>query len=90
MIFHVRLPEPKGFSETTALESAVPRFALSVARTVVGFAFFAALIVGAFIAKSQKWDEGANILLHMSEVVFGGLAGLIFGERMAISNVTKQ
>lgn len=88
MLFHVRLPSPKGASPTTG-EPAPPRYVFSIVRGVVGLAFFLALLVGAFAAKSQSWDDGATALLHMSEVVFGGLAGLIFGEKLAISNVTK-
>jgi hypothetical protein len=54
-----------------------------------GIRFFVLLILGAFVAQSQNWDEGAKVLLHMGEVAFGGLAGLIFGERMAIKDVNK-
>jgi hypothetical protein len=87
MLFHVRSQAPKGFapSATTGERGApVATWVLSISRVLAGIGILAALLAGAFAAHSQHWEEGSSALLHLSEVVFGGVVGVIFGERVAI------
>ncbi len=87
MLFHVTDTE-RGFA-AKAGRGGSHQYKFSFLRGLMGFLFLVILLIGSFVAQSQHWEDGAKALLHMSEVVFGGLVGLIFGEKIAIDNVSK-
>jgi hypothetical protein len=93
MLFHVRSPEARGFApkpNKTEGRDREPPWELSLWRILGGLALLALPLVGAFVAKSLYWDEGATTMLHLTEVAFGGLVGSIFGEKIAISDAERS
>ncbi|MDN5849968.1 MAG: hypothetical protein L0H63_10090 [Nitrococcus sp.] len=85
MLFYVRAESKKGFIRTQDGK----QFVFSVLRGLVAIAFPTLLLASAFVAHSQEWIEGATVILHMAEVTFGGIAGAIFGETVAQSELRR-
>lgn len=81
MIFFRRDPESRGFGPGGTPTPGT--FRLIVARVAFGFALLLLLLGAALGAHSMQWHDGAVTMLHMAEVLFGGLVGLLFGEGMA-------
>jgi hypothetical protein len=82
MIFHVKPPAPQGMGPGS---SRAGQYIFSVIRAILALLFLAALFTGAYFAHTGGWSEGATTLLHMAEVAFGGVTGLIIGERLALT-----
>jgi hypothetical protein len=88
MLFHVPIPK-RGFSPDSGAKNP-PRYTVSWIRVASGLLVFFILLLAAFVAHLQHWIEGATILLHMCEVIFGGIVGLLFGEKVAIDSIHRE
>ena len=87
MIFHVPVAEMGMAPKVGDKDSS--NYILSIARILIGIVMLMALLALAFFAYSQGWSEGTTVLLHMSEVTFGGMIGIVFGERMGLQAKNK-
>jgi hypothetical protein len=88
MLFHVRKSVSTGFVETPEGGKAaapVKQYEFSPERVL--FAMLALLLVGGLMLGcwGLGYAEGATAMLHLFEVMAGGLAGLLFGERMGMA-----
>ncbi|UWU68200.1 hypothetical protein [Bradyrhizobium sp. NC92] len=81
MIFYAK---PFGLRE----EDTDYKFVL--ARFVVGLLLVGGLIGASFLAKSMQWQSGADTLLDLGKIAFGGLVGLLFGEKNAVKEIRRR
>jgi hypothetical protein len=90
MIFHSIRPRTKGMTdaglELPAASGSGPaaNFQTDWIRLSFAFGFLILLGVAAFVARGIAWNEAAVAFLHLLEVAAGGIAGLLFGERIAL------
>jgi hypothetical protein len=89
MFFHVRRAESPGLlrlKEDGGKRGA--RAAYEFSPTRAGLGLLAVAIIGGFMlaCKAVGFDEGATAMLHLLEVIVGGLVGLLFGERVALQS----
>jgi hypothetical protein len=84
MVFYTKEPPGREFSGETERERSGSGYSLSVGRLVGATVFLTGLLLLSFLAWYLKWPEGSAAILHMAEVAFGGIAGLLFGERGAV------
>jgi hypothetical protein len=80
MIFHKKVAG--GLSLDRDTEES---FALSYPRIFLAVGLLVLLFGAAFAFWSAGWQAGSDRLLHFSEIIFGAFVGLLFGERLAIS-----
>jgi len=89
VIFHRIAASDRGFSpglggrEDTGGQA---KYEIDIGRCLLAVGFLVLLFVASFAAWAVNWTDGSATILHMAEVVFGGVAGLFFGERGAISS----
>jgi hypothetical protein len=83
MFFYAKRPASRSFSPSGVEKDE--RYRLEPMRLVLAVVIFTLLVVAAFVAKVINWPEAMTLFLHLSEVTFGGLIGLFFGEKTAIS-----
>ena len=78
MLFY-RKAMDRGFS--AGRDGARYRYELDRIRLLLAAVVVALVFVGAFLCRREGWQEGSTVLLHLGEIAFGGLVGLLFGER---------
>lgn len=86
MLFHAKALASQGMAPGGGKAG---QYIFSFIRGLLALVFLAALFVGAYLAHTGGWGEGATTLLHMAEVAFGGVSGLILGERLALNATEK-
>jgi hypothetical protein len=90
VLFHVQTPPAKGFSPAKKGPDAPQnKWWFSPVRGLAGIFFLIVIVVAAFFAHQSDWKEGSDMLLRFAEIVFGGIVGLIFGERLALNDVNQ-
>ena len=51
----------------------------------MGFGLGILLFLLAFLAFEAGWSDGSTSLLHLAEIVFGGIIGAMVGEHTAVA-----
>nr|WP_041757133.1 hypothetical protein [Bradyrhizobium sp. ORS 278] len=69
-------------------DDAIYRF--NLARFFIGLFLVGGLIGASFLAKRMDWSGGADTLLDFSKIALGGLVGLLFGEKQALTEVRSK
>ena len=82
MIFHTRKPRGSGFGPGTTEQGEYRTRVTAVVGAIIAIIL---LFLAGFALWKLGWTDGSNRALHFADVVFGGVFGLFFGERSAIS-----
>ena len=82
MILHKTPAPARGFSGGEP--SAPP--VLDFKRILAALGFVVILFLLALLAWRAGWDAGSAASLHMAEVAFGAVVGVLLGEKAALAN----
>lgn len=92
MLFHVRRPVSKGFTDEGGADASqrreaaapAPAYDFSPIRVVLALVYLMVLGGLALGFWQIGFEKGAETMLHLFEISAGALGGIIFGEKMAL------
>lgn len=82
MLFHTPT-QARGF--TSEGGASAVQYALDLRRVLLGVGLLLGIVIAAFVAQARGWSEGTTTFLHLTEVLAGGLVGLIIGEHSRVN-----
>ena len=85
MLFHtLQETQARGFASEDDTRVTGRHYALDFRRVMLGVILLLGFVIAAFVAESRGWSQGTTTFLHLTEVLAGGLVGLIVGENSGI------